>query len=382
MNTGKPWSAFLPTVCMAFVAFAMLATNAIAADPVVRLKFDDNLDDSGTAGIAGITVGPHSTFSNTTLPPTISTGKAMRFSPTADNDPLAAVTIPDNPALNFGSFTMTTWFKPDGSIGKAGLGTNLYSRYVSAGAASQGFFIGTSWSSIIDINDSSARNLRLIVNIDNASFFTDSIVTGSNNFSNSPVIHLITDWIFVAFSYDATTSTGKTYFGVNSDPSALTGAMAGTVFGTVHAPEAPSSALNGNVGLRFDGNRALEGRLDDFRFYGTALSAAEVEAVRLSTLPLVGDYNNNGLVDAADYVAWRRTLGQSVTAGTGADGNGDGQITQADYDVWRANFGQSAGSGATLGAGAAVPEPATMVLALVGWGAIGVRGARRRISTT
>ena len=53
-----------------------------------------------------------------------------------------------------------------------------------------------------------------------------------------------------------------------------------------------------------------------------------------------GDYNENGEVDAADYVVWRKTLGtMGVMAFSGADGDGDGQIGQGDYGVWRANFG-------------------------------------------
>ena len=74
--------------------------------------------------------------------------------------------------------------------------------------------------------------------------------------------------------------------------------------------------------------------------------------------PLIhpGDYNDDGTVDAADYVVWRNTLGQTVpnygqtnaALGTGADGDGDGIITDADYDVWRARFGETAsGSFAT-----------------------------------
>ena len=38
-----------------------------------------------------------------------------------------------------------------------------------------------------------------------------------------------------------------------------------------------------------------------------------------------GDYNRNGIVDAADYVVWRKAAG-----------------SQAEYDIWRANFGHSA----------------------------------------
>ncbi len=53
-----------------------------------------------------------------------------------------------------------------------------------------------------------------------------------------------------------------------------------------------------------------------------------------------GDYNNNGFVDAADYVVWRKTLGQGVlNPGDGADGDESLTIDDGDYDFWRARFG-------------------------------------------
>jgi hypothetical protein len=57
---------------------------------------------------------------------------------------------------------------------------------------------------------------------------------------------------------------------------------------------------------------------------------------------LVGDYNGNGVVDAADYVIWRKNLGQTgIPPFSGADGDGDGDVTTNDYDVWSANFGDT-----------------------------------------
>jgi hypothetical protein len=69
---------------------------------------------------------------------------------------------------------------------------------------------------------------------------------------------------------------------------------------------------------------------------------------------VVGDYNDDGTVDAADYVVWRDGLGTLYT--------------QNDYEVWRAHFGASLGSGSGSALpsadplSAAVPEPATIVL--------------------
>jgi hypothetical protein len=78
---------------------------------------------------------------------------------------------------------------------------------------------------------------------------------------------------------------------------------------------------------------------------------------------LVGDYNANGTVDAADYALWRDTLGQTG-AGLPADGNGDGTVNDADFAVWRANFGLGAPAASAALQSAAVPEPAGVMLSV------------------
>ena len=76
---------------------------------------------------------------------------------------------------------------------------------------------------------------------------------------------------------------------------------------------------------------------------------------------LAGDYNDNGAVDAADYVAWRDNLGGSVVLPNDPIG---GVIGPAQYDQWKANFGTGGGGGAL--AGAAVPEPTCALLFVAG----------------
>jgi hypothetical protein len=93
--------------------------------------------------------------------------------------------------------------------------------------------------------------------------------------------------------------------------------------------------------------------------------------------PLAGDYNRDGWVDAADFVAWRDTLGQFVTNFGAADGSGNGRIDQADYDVWMANFGATDESGASLAA-AAAPEPALSLCVIAAAAVVAVRRASRR----
>lgn len=64
------------------------------------------------------------------------------------------------------------------------------------------------------------------------------------------------------------------------------------------------------------------------------------------SVAIEGDFNRDGLVDAADYTVWRDGLGTLYT--------------QADYTVWKNNFGAG---GAHGGAVAGVPEPAGLAIA-------------------
>jgi T5SS/PEP-CTERM-associated repeat protein len=76
-------------------------------------------------------------------------------------------------------------------------------------------------------------------------------------------------------------------------------------------------------------------------------------SVMLSVVSAVipGDYNADGIVDAADYVVWRKTDG-----------------SQSGYDSWRTNFGRTAGSGSSATAGlsssASIPEPSGILMLL------------------
>jgi hypothetical protein len=84
-----------------------------------------------------------------------------------------------------------------------------------------------------------------------------------------------------------------------------------------------------------------------------------------TTPEVPADYNQNGIVDAADYTVWRDTLGQMGT-GLAADGNGNGMIDGGDYTVWTTHFGEHAGSGSSANANVAVPEPTTLWMLLAG----------------
>ena len=105
----------------------------------------------------------------------------------------------------------------------------------------------------------------------------------------------------------------------------------------------------------------IGGNVDLDVFNGTLLEMLQQYSPTYSN----GDYNNDGIVDAGDYVYWRDRIGQSVNFGTAADGDLSGVVDAGDYQIWKANFGKlvpnvPAGAGAL--SVAAAPEPATVVL--------------------
>lgn len=73
---------------------------------------------------------------------------------------------------------------------------------------------------------------------------------------------------------------------------------------------------------------------------------------------LVGDFNADGLVDAADYTRWRDTRGTAAAvAGAGADADFSSTINVADRAAWHAAYG-------AVATPLTVPEPSPIGLLL------------------
>jgi CHRD domain/PEP-CTERM motif len=87
--------------------------------------------------------------------------------------------------------------------------------------------------------------------------------------------------------------------------------------------------------------------------------------IRGFLLQVPGDYNDNGVVDAADYVMWRKTDG-TTGEGLAADFNNDNVINVSDYTQWRKLFGNDRHDGHHHGSGAGfstpIPEPSALAL--------------------
>jgi pectate lyase len=92
---------------------------------------------------------------------------------------------------------------------------------------------------------------------------------------------------------------------------------------------------------------------------------------------LAGDYNENGVVDAADYTVWRDRLGQP--AGSLPNDVDGGIIGMDQYTTWKTNFGNT-GSGSSAAKNlVSVPEPAALLLLAAGIGLL-LRVRRRAAS--
>jgi MYXO-CTERM domain-containing protein len=109
---------------------------------------------------------------------------------------------------------------------------------------------------------------------------------------------------------------------------------------------------------------------------GAGLVNLEIESIRVM-LPapegLPGDFNNDMVVNAADYTSWRNNLGAADESSINFNGDGANGVDANDYTLWKNSFGDMAGAGAGSGA---VPEPTAGLMGLVVLG--GLTGWRRR----
>jgi hypothetical protein len=81
------------------------------------------------------------------------------------------------------------------------------------------------------------------------------------------------------------------------------------------------------------------------------------------------DFNDDGVVDGADFLVWQRGFGGPGGLPQG-DADGNGQINAADLTIWKAQFG----SAASAAAATAIPEPTSLWLLVAGGSVL----ARRR----
>jgi GH35 family endo-1,4-beta-xylanase len=144
------------------------------------------------------------------------------------------------------------------------------------------------------------------------------------------------------------------------------------VFGEWWTDVAGSSDLLGEYLIRaFKGEYDVTVNYDGVEYVVPAVVNDDMTVTVSLPFPisLPGDFNDDGKVDAADYVVWRRYENSSTPLPN--DGGIGGVVGAAHFDLWRANFGNVGVPGA--GAGSAVPESASLLPVMICGIALAVR---------
>ncbi len=155
-------------------------------------------------------------------------------------------------------------------------------------------------------------------------------------------------------NFDLVNVHGNALLGGNLQVS-LSGAFTPSNINTFHILEAIGDIATSFANVA-NGQRVLTTNgLGSFRVnYGPAsafgpLAANDIILDQYQPILLPGDYNNNGAVDAADYVVWRKIA-----------------LGPAAYNTWRQHFGETNGNGSVMDASSiAVPEPGMLVVVMV-----------------
>jgi hypothetical protein len=248
---------------------ALLPSFAVAA-PLLRYTFDEasgNALDTGDAPASdGVLNGGAVRSSNTPG----GFGSSIDF---RTETPYAHVLSGDADKLDgLSAITLTTWLNVE---------TYTSGNHRLAAKQAGGAFGGFNWSMNATPNDGPVGpdNFRL------AMFAGNNVSSGAGDFGaafSTADVDAANKWVMLAVTYDNSLAAGNTTFyigGVNSPMTQLGGAVTlpqltieggGARFGVGFTDAAPTA------------NTSVLGYQDDVRVYGSALSLAELEAVRLA----------------------------------------------------------------------------------------------------
>jgi hypothetical protein len=135
--------------------------------------------------------------------------------------------------------------------------------------------------------------------------------------------------------------------------------------------KAGSTLLNSNdfynIGNPFNETAAKRDLVFQYLLQGESTPRTGVVVYESISAGIPGDYDGNGVVNAADYVVWRKY--QNTTHVLPNDPTG-GTIGAAQYTTWRSHFGAPPGSGSSGLGAQAVPEPASAALIVIAVGIV------------
>jgi hypothetical protein len=135
-----------------------------------------------------------------------------------------------------------------------------------------------------------------------------------------------------------------------------TGAVpAGSVFGSN-----TFQVYLGHIGGGQSGSRSIT--IDEFRYFDEVIPSTSFLQKVVAPPPVAGDFDGDGDVDGADFVAWQTNFPKETGATLAmGDADSDGDVDGADFVVWQTNFPFTPGPGVT-----SVPEPWSLVTIICG----------------
>ncbi|BBO35602.1 endonuclease [Lacipirellula parvula] len=189
----------------------------------------------------------------------------------------------------------------------------------------------------------------------------------------SDVNHLTYDFGTVAqgsaapvFRFDLFNLGANSGFTAGLDLDGVSGAGNGAAFSTTLASFTALAAANSNNFSASLSTSTLGAFSATYTLNFSDENLPGAAALAPLTLSLTGmvaaatqsaDFNNDGMVDGADFLVWQRGFGGAGGA-TDGDANGDGLINESDLMIWK---GQA---GAATAVATTVPEPQALVLAV------------------
>jgi hypothetical protein len=121
--------------------------------------------------------------------------------------------------------------------------------------------------------------------------------------------------------------------------------------------------MDGNWGQEILSQQLNSAIVDELRIgdqTGTNNGILDIDYLRFAHLSessnLLGDYNLDGRVDAADYSIWRDAFGLANESSLNGNGDGMNGVDEGDYLLWKSQFGATLGGAGQLGTHS-VPEP-------------------------
>jgi autotransporter-associated beta strand protein len=210
-------------------------------------------------------------------------------------------------------------------------------------------------ATLLDGTAAAERNITMSFDVADNSLSDVLTLTGTGN-----------DVFVLQLTYDTSGQESDLFLGWRDSGGQWLNAVAGNSGGTAFAAGNMSYAdyIAGFGGILTAANLGAYGR-DEAADVAWAILNHNSEFAVVE--PVLGDYNNNGTVDAADYVLWRKggpLVNEVDTPGT---------VNGADYTAWSARFGNTSGSGSGSGSSSAfsaphsdlntaIPEPASLIL--------------------